>query len=436
MKFVSLLVVALGGSLVGVAQAQGPPQEEKTQLEFSVTGTTHDLTDVIVHVPVGGHLAVGLRFDTHGSYQISRPRLLSNSIFWDSELTMVLKSLKANERKTFAFRDSLPRTFGSSPVFRIPENRFRWKPAQHDQLDLLWVSGGKGIPVLRYMFAPLDESNKDKRSETFKPYHQVFALDGETLLTKGTGGLYPHHRGLFFGFNKVTYDGGKKADVWHCTGDAYESHESFDEESAPLGHEFAGQVFARQRVRINWHGEKKEVFAEEEREMTVYAPHDNGMLIEFASIVRPKLDNVRLDGDPQHSGFHFRANNEVAEQFNAKKPETYFLRPDGKGKIGEERNWDPKTKKGPVNLPWDAMSFTVGGKRYTALYLDHPDNPKEARGSERVYGRIGSYFEYNLTKDKPLRVQYRLWIQEGEMTVEQCEAMSRAFTEPVSVVVK
>ena len=32
-----------------------------------------------------------------------------------------------------------------------------------------------------------------------------------------------------------------------------------------------------------------------------------------------------------------------------------------------------------VDLPWNVMSFVVGGKRYTAAYLDRPENPKEAR---------------------------------------------------------
>ena len=82
------------------------------------------------------------------------------------------------------------------------------------------------------------------------------------------------------------------------------------------------------------------------------------------------------------------------------------------------------------------MSFVVAGKRYTALYLDHPENPKEARGSEREYGRIGNYFEYDLTPDKPLRVKYRVWVQEGEMTVEQCNAMREAFVHPPEVKAK
>src|SRR5207302_7663832 len=132
-----------------------------------------------------------------------------------------------------------------------------------------------------------------------------------------------------------------------------------------------GAVLGRHRVAIAWHGPDQEVFAREEREMTVYGM-DGGTLVEFASRLKTTGGKVRLDGDPQHAGFQFRAANDVAEK-TAK--ETYYLRPDGKGKPGDTRNWEPKTKKGPINLPWDAMSFVLDGKRYTVAYLNHPDNP-------------------------------------------------------------
>src|SRR5262249_34552103 len=158
--------------------------------------------------------------------------------------------------------------------------------------------------------------------------------------------LYTHHRGLFYGFNRITYGAGKKADIWHCTGNVYQSHERF------LAQE-AGPVLGRHRLEIAWHGQDKEVFAVEERELTVYAV-PGGRLVEFASHLTSKAGKVKLDGDPQHAGFHFRADNEVAEKT---KKQTYYLRPDGPGQPGETRNWDPKTRKGPVNLPWNAMSF-------------------------------------------------------------------------------
>jgi hypothetical protein len=110
--------------------------------------------------------------------------------------------------------------------------------------------------------------------------------------------------------------------------------------------------------------------------------------------------------------------------------QTYYLRPDGKGKPGETRNWDPKTKQGPVDLPWYAMSFVHGKERYTCCYLNHPLNPKETRFSERDYGRFGGYFEYTVTDKAPLVVHYRIWLQEGEMTAAQATALRTAFATP------
>ncbi|MFL5339628.1 MAG: DUF6807 family protein [Gemmataceae bacterium] len=393
----------------------------------TVTGGDHDLTNVVVRAPLPDGALPGIdrvRL-TDGSKvgtavgQIAAARLLATPAGQQEparELTFIVPRLSAGQTKTFFVISK----FGENGALK----RFNWQDAPGDHADLLWGSQ----PTMRYMYKALDESSKEAREQTFKVYHHLFDRSGETLITKGPGGLYTHHRGLFFGFNKVTYEG-KKADVWHCTGDAYQSHEGF-------GQRAAGELFGRHRVKVAWHGEQKHTFALEERELTCFMPLDDGLLVEFASVLRPTTDKVRLDGDPQHSGFHVRVSNEVAEQFQAKKPQTYFLRPDGKGAVGEERNWDPKTKKGPVNLPWDAMCFELGGKRYTLVYLDRPENPKESRGSERVYGRVGNYFEYDLTADKPLRLNYRVWLQEGEMTGEQCEALHRSFTEPVKVAVK
>ena len=281
-------------------------------------------------------------------------------------------------------------------------------------------------PVVRYMYRALDESTPEARQETYKPYHHVFAPDGSRLLTKGPGGLYPHHRGLFYGFRLVTYDDGKTCDSWHMINGSYQAHDAVLEQAAD-------QNQARHRVAILWHADNGVTYAREERELIVSQPTHHGVqgtLIEFRSHMTPVGDKpIHLDGDPQHAGFQFRAAQEVAA---STKGQTYYLRTDGRGALGETRNWNPADPHDPVNAectnrPWNAMSFVVGGQRYTALYLDHPSNPKPARYSERDYGRFGSYFVADVTQDKPLDIKYRVWVQEGEMTVDQCKALSREF---------
>ena len=56
--------------------------------------------------------------------------------------------------------------------------------------------------------------------------------------------------------------------------------------------------------------------------------------------------------------------------------------------------------------------------------------------SERDYGRFGSYFQYEIDAKKPLELNYRVWVQGGEMTVPQVNKLAEAFTSPAEVKVK
>lgn len=329
----------------------------------------------------------------------------------------------------FAYPENQPLPAGETARYtvRLDTNaatpagdRFTWVNKEGEYAELRFGER----PVIRYMHKALDESSPQKREETFKVYHHVFDPEGTRIVTKGPGGLFTHHRGLFYAFNKVTYDGNKTVDVWHCRNGESQSHDGFLKVEA-------GPLVGRHRLAIGWHGKKGELFAKEEREITVFHTK-KGILIDFASRLRSTGGKIRLDGDPQHAGFHFRADDEVASKT---KGETWYVRPDGKGKAGETRNWEPKTRKGPVDLPWNAMSFVLGDQRFTCVYLDKPTNPKEARYSERDYGRFGSYFEYDLPEGGKLDVNYRVYLQRGELDKPRIEALSADFVTPIKTTV-
>jgi hypothetical protein len=292
---------------------------------------------------------------------------------------------------------------------------FKWVDHLPDNSELYF---GDRL-VSRYMRTPYDPA-KGKREQTYKVYHHVFDPEtGQVQLTKGPGSQFTHHRGLFFGFQKVTYGGTQKVNIWECP-NAYQ---------ADAGTVFAeaGPVVGRHRVKIDWHGKGKDIFAAEQREV-MFINTPGGILVDWSTRLETTDGPVLLDGDPQHAGFHFRAAAEVGEK-NAKQ--TYYLRPDGQGKLDETRNWP--AQKNHVNLPWDVMCCVIGSKRYSIEYIDRPQNPKEARFSERDYGRFGSYFVWHLDKDKPLLLNYRVWLQAGEMTGAQAQALSADFTTPVKV---
>lgn len=395
--------------------------EQPLRLKLTVKAGQYDRKDtpVAVQVAVPPTLAkatAATLADEQGNKlpgQLTAPGLLEQGGNDAQALTartlhFILPQLKAGQQTTLV---------ATIPAEAVSETASRWEHTDKQFAELL--VGDR--PVLRYMCAPLDPK---AREQTYKVFHHVYDPTGQRIVTKGPGGRFTHHRGLFYGFNRVSYEDAKQnVDVWHCSGSAHQSHEGFIAEEA-------GDVLGRHRLAVGWHGTGGKVFAEETRELTAYFV-PQGQLIDFTSRLETKVGPIKLDGDPQHAGFHFRADNEVAEK-TAKQ--TYYLRPDGKGAPGATRNWsagsrDPKT----VNLPWNAMSFVLGDQRYTAVYLDHPANPKEARYSERDYGRFGSYFEYTVEEDRPLEVKYRVVLRQDELSLEQAQQLHTDFVHPVEV---
>jgi len=374
-------------------------------IRLSVGAGDHDRVNTPVCVPVdapAGAKSVTLT-DVAGNpipAQLTAPGLLGDGARGKSELHFVLPSLKRGESLR------MEAAFSADP----PPKGFAWKgvPDEYAELSL----GNR--PVLRYMCLKLTDAN---REDAFKVYHHLYNPAGTRLITKGPGGKYTHHRGLFFGYCQVTYGEGRRADTWSGRGTP-ETHAAF------LADE-AGPVLGRHLVEVDWQGSDKKPYLKEQRELTVYNT-PGGNLIEFASRLSTTGGKVKLDGNAPHAGFQFRADQEVAE---ASEKMTCYLRPDGKGQMGQAR-------AKAFDLPWDAISFVLGEDRYTVLYLDRPENPKPAEYNERTYGRFGSFFRYELDEGKDLRVRYRVWVQDGEMTVEEAAALHDDFVAPPAVTVR
>ena len=233
------------------------------------------------------------------------------------------------------------------------------------------------------MFEPIDRSSQERIGETYKVYHHVFDPTGAFYVTKGPGGLFPHHRGLFFGFNRISYgDGGsQKADIWHCKNGEHQHHREL---LAAIG----GPAFGRETTRIDWHGRDDKIFAEESREMTAYHV-DGGLLIEFACVLESKAGKVRLDGDPQHAGFQFRASQHVPDKT---KSQTYYVRPDGKGEPGKFRNWSSKKDESKQNLAHIdfGLECTVLRDRWPALHVLLPRSSQQPKARQIQRTRLWS----------------------------------------------
>lgn len=301
---------------------------------------------------------------------------------------------------------------------------FVWTDTEGKYLELSY----KDKPLARYVYEAIDESSPERREETYKPYCHLYFYQWNHyghLLTKGAGGQFSHHRGVFYGFNQISYVDAagqkhEKVDTWHCRR-AYQVHRRFTAREADARS-------AHFTSEIEWIGHDGAPFATESRTMR-FTLDGGDVLVDFESTLRPNVAELHLDGDPQHAGFHFRAHNEVHEKTqNA----TYFLRPDGIAPPGKTINWSEKTDNEQTrDLPWKGMCITLRDTQVTILYLDHPDNPKPARASERSYGRFGTYFATTVKRESPLTVRYRLVIHPGEfLSPEEIAPYAAAFLAP------
>jgi hypothetical protein len=289
---------------------------------------------------------------------------------------------------------------------------FNWQKKEGTHIDL--ILGEKKIA--RYVF---ERMNPNDRERTYKPFYHLYDSTGTKFITKGPGGRYTHHRGIYFGFSKCSaLDGQGKpvsVDTWHCKR-GYQIHERTL--SLKAGHKKAAL-----ESEITWRVDDGTIFITERRKLAFSFLPNQLLQIDFDSILSTKQPVVNLDGDPQHAGFQFRASNEVAEK-NAKA--TYYIRPnEGKDEMGKTKNW-PQNKD-MQNQAWKGQSVIIGEQRYYTLYLDHPSNPKPSYYSERDYGRFGSYFKAKVTPEQPLRVRYRLISGTEELDANQCDSFSAEF---------
>jgi hypothetical protein len=292
---------------------------------------------------------------------------------------------------------------------------FHWKvDEQAGTADLL--RGDQ--PVLRYMYA-YDTSSPERTEETFKVYHHVFAPDSQTIITKGPGGLYTHHRGLYVGWNKTEFDG-KSLDFWHGRQGVHQRHERFVEKE---GDEESGHMTSE----IHWNDAEGEAVIVETRTLVVTPePKTQGWQIDWSSTLESRRGEIKLDGDRQHAGFQYRAAQDVAEAQGAR-----FLRPadfsqDTKAiEVGDQG--DPPAH---INLGWFAMTYELDGQRYTVEYFDNPDLPKPSLFSERPYGRFGTFFKTTLREGEPLEMKYRVVVSAGE--APSVEAIQQRYEEFVA----
>lgn len=264
--------------------------------------------------------------------------------------------------------------------------RFDLQDAAGSHMDVLM----DGKVAARYMYAH-DTSSDERLLETYKPYLHVFNAEGTKPITKGAGGQFTHHRGIFIGWMKVTVDG-KNYDRWHMKGGEI-VHQKFLKQEG-------GKKSAMLVSETHWNDEAGAPLIREERIMEVRPGDDSSrLLIDCTFKLTALRGDTYLDGDPEHAGVQYRPADEVV------CAETVYVFP--------KVDADPKKDR---DYPWVGESYTLQGKRYSVVHMNHSDNPKDTIYSAyRDYGRFGAFFRETIKKDETLTVKYRFMITDGEM---------------------
>lgn len=271
----------------------------------------------------------------------------------------------------------------AATIASAAEEGFVLKDNPGEALDVLL----DGRPVARYMYA----YDAQRLHDTYKPYlHVLDAASGQPI-TKGPGGQFTHHRGIFIGYNRLAM-GGKTYDTWHMS-------------AGPQVHQrFLAQEASADRASftslVHWNDKSGKPLLEEQRTF-VFLRQKPPVLtqIDAHSRLTAVAGDVVLDGDPEHAGLQYRPANEVQAKL------TRYLFP--------AEGLDPRKDK---DLDWVAESYVLDGKTYSVVQMNHPENPKDTVWSAyRDYGRFGAFPKATIAKGDSLDLQYRFRVLAGEL---------------------
>ncbi len=268
----------------------------------------------------------------------------------------------------------------------------------------------EGEPWLRTVVTPYDDASKEARERTYKVYTHIMDFDGEAPITKGAGGLYTHHRGLFIGWRE-TIVGRTTYDTWHMP-DCYQRFvETTWEDSRP---NWAGHT-----IEVEWCDPEGTPFLQEYRTIAARPGVGRTRIIDFRTQLTAVQRDVQLRGDSHHAGMQVRLANEVSEHQEA----TEYILPRGSERLPNDE----------VATAWWAVCHTdIGGEPYWVMHMTAPTHPLGApMYSIRPYGRFGAFFEPNLIRSRPLRLAFRVVVSQDVIDRPRAEGIYQLYCEEV-----
>jgi hypothetical protein len=234
-----------------------------------------------------------------------------------------------------------------------------------------------------------------------KPYLHVFGDEGDWLTEWSAKQTFPHHRGIYIGWNKISSNLGN-FDLWHFNNGGRMSVAKLDKLE---GGKDSGKIVAT----IEWRGGKKDagggdLLLTETRTLVVSRPEAKRTQVDAKFELHAARD-LTLGGDLQHAGIHFRGSEKIQGH---DKEVAYLWEPDLPGPGGKVSSKEAK---------WVRLVFPLNGRWYAASEFTAPGNPVEEI-SWRSYGRFGFFFKRDLKKDETLALNYRFITERAEAPAE------------------
>jgi Family of unknown function (DUF6807) len=260
-----------------------------------------------------------------------------------------------------------------------------------------------GKTWLRTMTTPF---KPEDRGNTYKVFTHIYDFEGKAPITKGAGGKFTHHRGMFIGWNHTHVDG-RQYDTWHMK-ECHQRHVAWAKPEATAD-------TATQTEEVHWMPDGGEPFVKEVRRITA-APGEGGLRVfDFQSTLTSLKGAIQLRGDLQHAGMQVRLADEVSKH----EETTSYILPEGIEEQGDNR---------VEGAWWACCSAEVGGKRYWIVHMTPQTHPMGVPVySIRRYARFGAFFEPDLAEGKPLELNFRVVVSEKELDQAACQALYDAY---------
>ena len=250
----------------------------------------------------------------------------------------------------------------------------------------------------------------------YKPYLAVYDREGRRITNPGLDadgkrvGRFPHHRGIYIGWNHIDSDLGRD-DLWHL-------HNGELMKMVSLEREETNADSATIELLIHWLAKDRSddlggKLIEERRTFTISRPQGRTQIDKRSELTAVR--DLKLGGDLQHAGLHFRAAAAVDEV----RGETKYLfspasLPAGNGRIISN------------DLEWVNFRFPLFDQWYSVTQMNDPEN-RATELSWRDYGRFGFFFVDELKRGETRVMQSRFLI--GEASAHGEDAAVRASAE-------